>query len=35
MKKVLLLLIAGSVLSGFAAYAVIAKPAAAQKARGR
>ena len=30
MKKVLLLLIAGSVLSGVAAYAAIAKPVAAQ-----
>lgn len=28
MKKILLLLIAGSVLSGVAAYAAIAKPAA-------
>lgn len=34
MKKVLLLLIAGSVLSGFAAYAAIAKPAT-QKVRVR
>lgn len=36
MKKVLVLLIAGSVLSGVAAYAAIAKPVVASgKSRGR
>ena len=35
MKKVLVLLIAGSVLSGVAAYAAIAKPAAVAKSRQR
>jgi hypothetical protein len=35
MKKVLALLIVGSVLSGVAAYAAIAKPAALTKTRQR
>lgn len=35
MKKVLILLIAGSVLSGVAAYAAIAKPVVAAKTRSR
>lgn len=35
MKKVLALLIVGSVLSGVAAYAAIAKPAAVAKTRAR
>ena len=35
MKKVLVLLIAGSVLSGVAAYAAIAKPAALTKLKSR
>ena len=35
MKKILVLLIAGSMLSGVAAYAAIAKPAALTKARQR
>ena len=35
MKKVLALLIVGSVLSGVAAYEAIAKPTAVAKSRGR
>ena len=35
MKKILVLLVAGSVLSGVAAYAAIAKPAATVKTRAR
>lgn len=35
MKKVLVLLIAGSMLSGVAAYAAIAKPALLTKSRSR
>ena len=35
MKKILVLLIAGSVLSGVAAYTAIAKPAALVKSRNR
>ncbi len=35
MQKVLALLVAGSVVSGLAAYAAVAKPAVAQVARAR
>ena len=35
MKKVLMLLVAGSVLSGIAAYAAVAKPSAAATTRER
>jgi hypothetical protein len=35
MKKILVLLVAGSMLSGVAAYAAIAKPSVLAKVRGR